>query len=406
MQNEENNEISQVSSRKRTRRKRLLQTVSVVLIFTVGFLSGNWVKNMSVEGLDVTLLNKLKSRIDHNYYKAYNSEKMQDMTLAGMVAGLNDPYSYYLPEVAQEDFDESVTGSYVGIGVTISPDEKDYSIKVVSPMDGSPAAKAGIQAGDKIIQINDEAYTYERIEDALKQMRGKAGEKVTLEIAREGADDFTVEVEKAKIETPSVDAKKIDDNIAYVRISRFDMTTYDDMLEALNEIGVAGTNGMIMDLRNNGGGVVDVAADIADSFLEEGNIVTLKCKNQPDKAYSAKKGVLKVKTPIVILVNGSSASASEILSAALQENGKAILVGEKTYGKGVVNQKFKLTDKTSVVLTVGEYFTPTGKNIHGVGIEPDVEVQMSKELKAKITTLSVHEDVQLLEAINQVKKVR
>ncbi len=406
MQNEENSEISQVLPRKRTRRKRLVQTVSVVLIFTVGFLSGNWVKNMSVEGLDVTLLNKLKSRIDHNYYKAYNSEKVQDMTLAGMVAGLNDPYSYYLPEVAQEDFDESVTGSYVGIGVTISPDEKDYSIKVVSPMDGSPAAKAGIQAGDKIIQINGEAYTYERIEDALKQMRGKAGEKVTLEIAREGTDDFTVEVEKAKIETPSVDAKKIDDNIAYVRISRFDMTTYDDMLEALNEIGVAGTNGMIMDLRNNGGGVVDVAADIADSFLEEGNIVTLKCKNQPDKAYSAKKGVLKVKTPIVILVNGSSASASEILSAALQENGKAILVGEKTYGKGVVNQKFKLTDKTSVVLTVGEYFTPTGKNIHGVGIEPDVEVQMSKELKAKLTTLSVHEDVQLLEAINQVKKVR
>lgn len=406
MQNEENSEISQVLPRKRTRRKRLVQTVSVVLIFTVGFLSGNWVKNMSVEGLDVTLLNKLKSRIDHNYYKAYNSEKVQDMTLAGMVAGLNDPYSYYLPEVAQEDFDESVTGSYVGIGVTISPDEKDYSIKVVSPMDGSPAAKAGIQAGDKIIQINGEAYTYERIEDALKQMRGKAGEKVTLEIAREGTDDFTVEVEKAKIETPSVDAKKIDDNIAYVRISRFDMTTYDDMLEALNEIGVAGTNGMIMDLRNNGGGVVDVAADIADSFLEEGNIVTLKCKNQPDKVYSAKKGVLKVKTPIVILVNGSSASASEILSAALQENGKAILVGEKTYGKGVVNQKFKLTDKTSVVLTVGEYFTPTGKNIHGVGIEPDVEVQMSKELKAKLTTLSVHEDVQLLEAINQVKKVR
>ena len=406
MQNEENSEISQVLPRKRTRRKRLVQTVSVVLIFTVGFLSGNWVKNMSVEGLDVTLLNKLKSRIDHNYYKAYNSEKVQDMTLAGMVAGLNDTYSYYLPEVAQEDFDESVTGSYVGIGVTISPDEKDYSIKVVSPMDGSPAAKAGIQAGDKIIQINGEAYTYERIEDALKQMRGKAGEKVTLEIAREGTDDFTVEVEKAKIETPSVDAKKIDDNIAYVRISRFDMTTYDDMLEALNEIGVAGTNGMIMDLRNNGGGVVDVAADIADSFLEEGNIVTLKCKNQPDKVYSAKKGVLKVKTPIVILVNGSSASASEILSAALQENGKAILVGEKTYGKGVVNQKFKLTDKTSVVLTVGEYFTPTGKNIHGVGIEPDVEVQMSKELKAKLTTLSVHEDVQLLEAINQVKKVR
>lgn len=406
MQNEENSEISQVLPRKRTRRKRLVQTVSVVLIFTVGFLSGNWVKNMSVEGLDVTLLNKLKSRIDHNYYKAYNSEKVQDMTLAGMVAGLNDPYSYYLPEVAQEDFDESVTGSYVGIGVTISPDEKDYSIKVVSPMDGSPAAKAGIQAGDKIIQINGEAYTYERIEDALKQMRGKAGEKVTLEIAREGTDDFTVKVEKAKIETPSVDAKKIDDNIAYVRISRFDMTTYDDMLEALNEIGVAGTNGMIMDLRNNGGGVVDVAADIADSFLEEGNIVTLKCKNQPDKVYSAKKGVLKVKTPIVILVNGSSASASEILSAALQENGKAILVGEKTYGKGVVNQKFKLTDKTSVVLTVGEYFTPTGKNIHGVGIEPDVEVQMSKELKAKLTTLSVHEDVQLLEAINQVKKVR
>ena len=406
MLNEENNEISQEQSHRGKGQKLLFRIASVILIFAIGFLAGNFIEIMPGEGMDISLLNKLKNRIDQNYYKEYDFNKVQDMTLAGMVAGLNDPYSYYLPEIAQEDFDESVTGSYVGIGVTISPDEKDYSIKVVSPMDGSPAAKAGIQAGDKIVKINGEDYTYERIEDALKLMRGKAGEKVSLEIAREGMDDFTVEVEKAKIETPSVEAKIIDDNIAYVRISRFDMTTYDDMLKALNEIEITGTNGMIMDLRNNGGGVVDIAADIADSFLEEGNIVTLKCKNQPDKSYDAKKGVLNVKTPIVVLVNSSSASASEILSAALQENGKAVLVGEKTYGKGVVNQKFKLTDKTSVVLTVGEYFTPAGKNIHGVGIEPDVPVEMSKELKAKITTLPVNEDVQLLEAINQVKKVR
>ncbi len=403
MQNEENLYAFPEEKKKRSRPR---SAVVAVCIFLLGFLLGRAGDFLPSQGMDISVLNKLKDRIDQSYYKEYDAADLQDMTLAGMVAGLNDPYSYYLPEIAQEDFDESVTGSYVGIGITISPDEKDYSIKVVAPMDGSPAAKAGVLAGDKIVKINGEAFTYERIEDALKLMRGKPGEKVTLEIAREGAENFTTEVVKAKIETPSVEAEIIDDRIAYVRISRFDLTTYDDMLDALNQINVTETNGIIIDLRNNGGGVVDVAADIADSFLEEGNIVTLKCKNQSDESYDAKKGVLNVKTPVVILVNDFSASASEILAAALQENGKAILVGEKTYGKGVVNQKFVLTDKTSVVLTVGEYFTPSGKNIHGVGIEPDVPVAMSKELKANLSNLSVNEDVQLLEAINQVKKAR
>lgn len=406
MQSEENNEILQNQEHRPKGQKLFTRIASVILIFGIGFLAGNNIQIFHKDGVDTALLNKLKNCIDQNYYKDYDAENLEDMTLAGMVAGLEDPYSYYLPEIAQEDFDESVTGSYVGIGVTISPDEEDYTIKVISLMDGSPAAKAGLQAGDKIMKINGEEFTYERIEDALKLMRGNAGEKVTLEIAREGVEDFTVEVEKAEIETSSVETKVIDDNIAYVRLSRFDLTTYDDMLQALNDIDVNSTNGMIIDLRNNGGGVVDVAVDIADSFLEEGNIVTLKCKNEPDKVYQAKKGVLNVKTPVVVLVNGSSASASEILSAALQDSGKAILVGEKTYGKGVVNQKFGLTEKTSVVLTVGEYFTPSGKNIHGVGIEPDVEVKMSKELQANITELEVYEDIQLMEAINQVKKVR
>ncbi len=405
MQNEEN--LYELHQEKTTaKRSPLFRVVCAVLIFLFGFMAGQGISLIPSEGMDIALLNKLKERIDHSYYKEYNVRDLEEMTLAGMVAGLNDPYSYYLPEIAQEDFDESVTGSYVGIGVTISPDEEDYSIKVVSPMDGSPAAKAGILAGDKIIKINNEEFTYERIEDALKLMRGKAGEKVTLEIAREGAKNFTIEVTKAKIETPSVEAKIIDDHIAYVRISRFDLTTYDDMLAALNQIKVTETNGMIIDLRNNGGGVVDIAAEIADSFLEEGNIVTLKCKNQPDTSYDAKKGMLNVKTPVVVLVNDASASASEILAAALQENGKAILVGEKTYGKGVVNQKYTLTDKTSVVLTVGEYFTPSGKNIHGIGIEPDIPVAMSKQLKANLANLSVREDIQLLEAMNQVKKGR
>ncbi len=405
MQNEEN--LYELPETKpTTKRNRPFLAAFAVVIFLFGFLAGRMSDILPEEGMDLTILHKLKDRIDHSYYKEYDARDLQDMTLAGMVAGLNDPYSYYLPEIAQEDFDENVTGSYVGIGVTLSPDEEDYSIKVVAPMDGSPAAKAGILAGDKIVKINGEDFTYERIEDALKLMRGKAGEKVTLEIAREGVQNFTTEVAKAKIETPSVEAEIIDDHIAYVRISRFDLTTYDDMLDALNQIRVTETNGMIIDLRNNGGGVVNVAADIADSFLEEGNIVTLKCKNEPDESYDAKKGVLNVKTPVIVLVNDASASASEILAAALQENGKGILVGEKTYGKGVINQKYGLTDKTSVVLTVGEYFTPSGKNIHGIGIEPDIPVAMSKELKANLSNLSVNEDVQLLEAINQVKKAR
>ncbi len=396
--------LEQKQGMQRRRAFWLPAVIMALIIFIAGFLGGYLTAGHQEE--ELAAIRTAKKWIDKYYYKDYDAATMTETAVAGMIAGLKDPYSYYLTEQEQEDFTTDTTGQYVGIGVTFTPDEENLSIRVIAVRENGPAAQAGLQAGDVIRKVNGTAYTYEQIEDVLKHTRGNPGEKVTVEVERAGAEPFSAEITKGVIDTDSVEGETLADNIAYLRILSFDMTTYDEVLETLKELQSTRANGLIIDLRNNVGGVVEAATDIVDAFLEEGRIVTLQCKGETAEVYEATGGVLNIKTPIVILMNQYTASASEIMASSLREHGKAVLVGTKTYGKGVVNRKFPVTDTTGMVLTVGEYYTPNGVNIHGKGIQPDVEVLMSQELTVNLGNLETYQDVQLLEAINQVKKAR
>ena len=333
-----------------------------------------------------------------------DEQKMIEYATRGLMAGLDDPYSYYLDESDNETYDENITGNYVGIGVTLTPGDQG-EIRVLSPFDGSPAQEAGIKAGDILYKINGKEYNYDSIDEAVGIMRGHKGEKVNLELIREGSDNIVVDVVRGEIEIASVTSEKIEDDIICLRISRFDVTTGDDFIEKFKELKTDKNTKVILDLRDNPGGVVTSALTIADYFIDSGILMTEKYKNEDDVVNKADSEAADISYPIVMLANGNSASASEIVTGALKDNKKAVLIGETTYGKGILNQKFPLPDKSALVLSIGEYTTPDGTSIHKKGIAPDIEVELPEEYrKMSISELEYEQDTQLQKAVEYLKK--
>ena len=316
-----------------------------------------------------------------------------------MIYGLEDPFSYYLDETGQTEFEENIEGSYVGVGLTLSPSDSG-EIMVIAPFDGSPAIDAGIMKNDIITKVNGTAYRYDEVEEAIKLMKGKPGEEVTLEIKRENEEPFEVTLKKAEIVYKSVATEQLRDDTVYARISRFDLNTYDDLIEELDKYHIDENTNLILDLRDNPGGTVVSSVAIADLFMDEGVIVTEKYKNKKDIVEKATDGYAKIKYPLILLTNESSASASEILAGALKDSKKAIIIGENTFGKGLINQRFPLDSKSSIVLSVAEYETPNGTKIHGVGIAPDIEIPF--DYKKSILTLEKEDDVQLKAALDYI----
>ena len=273
---------------------------------------------------------------------------------------------------------------------------------VIAPFDGSPAQEAGIMKNDVITKVNGTEFMYEDVDEAVRLMKGKEGETVELEIKREGPQNFPVTLTKSEITYKSVESEQLYENIIYTRISRFDLNTYDDFIEELNQYVIDENTNLIIDLRDNPGGTVVSAVEIADLFLDDEVIVKENYRTKKDIVEKAKDGHIKIKYPIILLTNSSSASASEILSGALKDNGKAILIGEKTFGKGLINQQFELDQKSSIVLSVAEYETPNGTKIHGVVISPDIEVLF--DYKKSILTLEKEDDIQLRRAIEYINE--
>ena len=391
--------------------KKRKKTVYIVLGAFVFFILGyslayfNFTRSyFSIPVKDAIQMSLIDQYIKKNYYTDYDRNALYEYAKEGMVYGLEDPYSYYLDKSSNESYDENITGNYVGIGVTLTPGENG-EIRVLSPFDGSPAQKAGIQADDILYKVNDKEYTYENVDEAVSIMRGKKGEKVKLELIREGSDNIVVEVERSDIELPSVESSQIGDNIICFRISRFDVTTGDDFVAEFEKYKTDKNTKVIIDLRDNPGGVVTSALKIADYFIDSGILMTEKYRNADDVVHKADSEAADISYPIVILGNGNSASASEIVTGALKDNKKAILIGETTYGKGILNQKFPTGDDTAIVLSVGEYTTPSGKSIHKKGITPDIEVSLPEEFKRKsISSLTIEQDTQLKKALEYLTK--
>lgn len=345
----------------------------------------------------------VEDSIKKNFLKEVDEDKLIDGQLKGLLQSLEDPYSVYMTSEEFEDFMEHTKGIYGGIGVIVTPGE-DNLITVVSPIEDTPGEKAGIKTGDKIIKVNGEEFTADKMDAAVKIMKGKPGTEVTLTILREDKNkkrkQFDLKIKREEIRLKSVKSSVIEGNIGYIRIISFDDLTYKDFKSELKKLQSQNVNGIILDLRNNPGGLLDVCADIADEFLDEGTIVYTETRNGEREYLKSDKKHLDM--PLVLLVNEGSASASEILAGAVKDRNRGVLVGTKTFGKGIVQRIFKLPDGSGYKLTVSEYFTPNGTNIHGIGITPDVIVELPEDVEV-IGPENLAEDIQLKKAIEIIK---
>lgn len=330
--------------------------------------------------------------------------RLKEYEIKGLVAGLDDPYShYYTPEEFQQYVEDQI-GSFYGIGVYVVPAE-DNLITVVSPIEGTPGYEAGIQPGDKIIRVNGIDFTGETLNDAVKEMRGDLGTEVTITILRtaeDGARDiFDLTLVRAEINEQTVSSELLEEGVGYIRIFQFMEQTSADFQAAYHELENQGATAILIDLRYNPGGLLDSAVEIADFLLGEQKITYTKTKaGEVEEFYS---DIRKADLPFAFLSNGGSASASEVLMGACQDTGKAQIIGEQSFGKGIVQEIIPLNDGSGITITVAEYFTPDDRNIHGIGITPDIEVETPEDF-GRIDPKEREGDPQLTEAIRQLLK--
>lgn len=348
-------------------------------VFFVGYASGGFVAITNDEYHNYKLMKEkygklaeLEKYIQAKYYVPVDEDKLMEGVYKGLFWGIGDPYSAYLTEQEYNDIMISTTGEYQGIGVTIAPDDNGL-INVVSPIDGSPAEKAGIKTGDKIISVSGKTYDGSSIDQAVAAMRGKPGTKVDIVVLR-GKDEFEFNITRANIVMQSVRSEILEDNIGYIRISSFEEKTAEDFKQQLRDMEIKRVKGLVIDLRDNGGGLVESSVQIADLLLDEGVVTYTEDRKGEKEYYKAKAG--KTDLPYVILVNEGTASASEILTAAVKDHKSGKVVGTNTYGKGIIQSIEQLKNGDAVKLTIMQYFSPNGSVIHKVGIKPDVEVEV------------------------------
>lgn len=324
-------------------------------------------------------LSVLKGLIDENYIGDVDEEALEEGIYKGYIQGLEDPYSVYYNEEETKDLYETTEGEYSGIGAVLSQDLESGVITLVQIYEDSPAAKAGLKDNDILTKVGDIEVTGMDLSEVVTYIKGEKGTDVDLTVLRgEDAEEITVTATRDTVEAQTVKYEMLEGQTGYLSVSEFDSVTYAQYEEALNELTAQGMTGLIVDLRNNPGGNLNTVCEMLDLVLPKGTIVYTEDKDgKRETATSDDEHQINV--PMVVLVNGNSASASEIYAGAIQDYGIGKIVGTQTYGKGVVQQIFDLGDGTSVKLTIAEYFTPNGRNIDGEGITPDVEVEFEAD---------------------------
>ncbi|MCX7653582.1 MAG: S41 family peptidase [Fervidobacterium sp.] len=368
--------------------------VAIIVVTSSMILSG---------ASDTQLLNYLSPlyetlyRINAHYYEInkVNFDKLIDSAIDGMVKGLNDDFSYYYPASQMTEQQIEMEGQYGGLGIEVTYDSDNKAVKVISPMYGTPAWRAGLQPGDLIIGINDQPVSEMEYMEAVNKMRGKPGTEVKLTIKR-GKDIIEVKIIREIIQIIPVKTGVTNYNgrkVGYILLTKFNEPVPGELQKALKRLYDQQIEALILDLRNNPGGLLDVAIQVANYFLDAGKIiVSVKDRNGKITDRYVSQGNNYPKVPIAVLVNNGSASASEIVAAALKDNNRAILVGQRTFGKGSVQRGFPLSNGGTVFLTIAHYLTPLGKDIHKVGIEPNIPVQestnTSRKVEAKAYTLT------------------
>ncbi len=343
-------------------------------------------------------LTEIENLVEKYYLYDIDTEEVESYLYKGMIAGLDDAYGAYYTKEEYQSMKDSTNGSYYGIGVEMTQNMTTGIITITRVFEDSPAEEAGLLPGDLLYKVSDTEVTGEDLTKVVSMVKGADGTTVAIEIAREGESDYlTFEVERRTIEIETVEHKLLDGNIGYIAISSFDDVTVNQFMEALDDLENQGETALIIDLRNNGGGLVSTACSILDRLLPEGMIVYTEDKygNREEMTSDAENYFDK---PLAVLVNGNSASASEIFAGAIKDYGTGTLVGTQTFGKGIVQKIYPLSDGTAVKLTVSKYYTPKGNNIHEIGITPDVEVELDEDVANEVT-IPEDQDNQLQKAI-------
>ena len=322
---------------------------------------------------------ELKKLIDKNYLHDVDEEELQEGIYKGYISGLDDPYSVYYDEEETKSFYETTEGEYDGIGAVLSQNMDTGIITLVQIYDDSPAMKAGLQDEDILYKVDKEEVTGEDLTEVVSHIKGEKGTTVDITVLRgEENEEVTVMVTRDTIQAQTVEYRMLEDNLGYIAVSEFDSVTYDQYQQALEDLQNQGMQGLIVDLRNNPGGNLSTVCDMLDLMLPEGLIVYTEDKDG-NRQEMTSDDEHQFNLPMTVLMNGNSASASEIYAGAIQDYGLGKIVGTQSYGKGVVQQIFDLKDGTCVKLTIAEYFIPNGRNINGEGITPDVEVEYEKD---------------------------
>lgn len=392
--------------------KKKIYILIFIILASIGFLKGykapaadfsesdiNRISPFSVRSL--WLLRQIKYIIESYQVDAETKPASEDDLLhgaaKGMVEAWKDPYTRFVSPSQLKDEEIELEGKYGGLGMYVG--DRDGRILVISPMEDSPAEKAGLKPKDHIVKVDDEVVIGWTSDRVVQKLRGEPDTNVVIWVSREGEDDLlSFDITREIIQLKSVRYEMLSDDIGYVRLSQFKHHTDDDTKNAVRDLMRQGMRALILDLRNNGGGLLDVSVKISSLFLRNGLVVETKGRaERANEKYYVDKSMYLTNMPMVVLINGGSASASEIVAGALNDRGRAKLIGEKSFGKGSVQTLFPLTDGSGVYVTIARYYTPSGKVIDHVGLSPDIEVKGEPNRdKSK--------DEQLQRAITEIKK--
>ncbi len=373
-----------------------LVAVAMLLIFSFGNAGAKETPTEEDEGLplkELRIFANIFGRVKQDYVEPVSDRELLDHAIRGMLEGL-DPHSAYLDEEHYKEIQEGTSGEFGGLGIEVGME--DGFIKVIAPIDDTPAQKAGIQAGDLIVRLDDKPVKGMSLTDAVKIMRGKPGTKIKLTIRRSGEPKPLVfEITRAIIKQASVKSRELAPGFGYVRLAQFQAPTPKDMLRAIRKLEKkAGgrLKGLVLDLRNNPGGVLQAAVAVSDAFLNEGLIVYTQGREKSFRMeFKAQPGDELEGAPLVVLVNEGSASASEIVAGALQDHKRAVIMGRTTFGKGSVQSIIPISGKIAIKLTTARYYTPNGRSIQAEGIEPDIVLSKVKLKELEKSALQLRE---------------
>lgn len=363
---------------------------------------GNYFITSSKESGDIkSEIDKYKAIIDKYFLGEVDEEKLKEGAIKGYIEGLDDPYTEYISKEEMEDYMADTTGNFVGIGIYMVKDTESNKIMVLAPIKGSPAEKAGILPGDLIVSIDGVQYTAEEMTVAANKIKGETGSVVKLEILR-GTETLNFELKRENIKVNPVEGKVLENKIGYIEFSSFDEETAEDFKAKFEELQKQGIESLIIDLRNNGGGIVDEALEIAGYILDKDSVILYEVDKNNNEEVEKTENDPIINMPIILLTNENTASSSEILAGALKDHGKAKIVGTKTFGKGVIQQLLTLPDGSGLKITSEKYLTPNKTEINEVGIEPDEKVELPDTVE-NVLTVEEKDDTQLQKAIEMLK---